>query len=199
MAELVATTPLTGHLRPGRHGRPDGPPGLVLRELQGWQIAGLAARRGGVPALAAALRQGWGLELPLTPRRTGDARLALLWAGLDHWLAVAPDWPGRLQADLAAGLGDQAAVTAQGDGRVLLRLSGPAAREALARLVPIDLHPRAFAPGDTAITVAAHIGLQIWQEDDTPAYTLCAFRGFAASLAEAVLAAGAAFGVEVAG
>jgi heterotetrameric sarcosine oxidase gamma subunit len=39
----------------------------------------------------------------------------------------------------------------------------------LAKSVSIDLHPRAFGPGDTAVTVLAHIVVQLWQIDETPA------------------------------
>jgi len=51
----------------------------------------------------------------------------------------------------------------------------------LAKIVPIDLHPRVFQPGDTAVTGAAHIEVQLWQLDDAPTYEILLFRGFARS------------------
>jgi heterotetrameric sarcosine oxidase gamma subunit len=79
----------------------------------------------------------------------------------------------------------------------VLHLSGPRARDVLAKLVAVDLHPRAFRAGDTAITLAAHIGVQLWQVDESPAYRLLAFRGFAGSLAAALVAAGEEYGTEI--
>ena len=60
-----------------------------------------------------------------------------------------------------------------------IRVSGPKARDALAKGVPIDLHPRAFRSGDAAVTTVAHIGVHLWQLDDTPTYEIAVFRSFA--------------------
>jgi sarcosine oxidase subunit gamma len=78
---------------------------------------------------------------------------------------------------------------------VVLRLSGPRSRDVLAAVVPIDLHPRAFRPGDTAMTLAGHIAVQIRLVDDD--FELMAFRGYAGSLFQTVLHAGLEFGVDV--
>jgi sarcosine oxidase subunit gamma len=61
----------------------------------------------------------------------------------------------------------------------------------------IDLHPRAFTPGDTALTLAGHIGVQIWQLDDTPSYEIAVARGYAGSLIGWLLPAGEEFGITV--
>jgi len=194
---LLARSPLEGLLRPGRHGVATGAPGAVLREEAGWRMASVAARRGQAAALAAAARAAWGVELPVVPRHGGDAHLGFLWAGPEQWLALAPDAPKPLEHELRGKLGGLASVAEQGDGRVLLHLSGPRARDLLAKLVAVDVHPRAFRAGDTAITLAAHIGVQLWQVDEAPAYRLLAFRGFAGSLSAAIVAAGEEYGIEV--
>jgi heterotetrameric sarcosine oxidase gamma subunit len=194
---LIARSPLDGVLHPGRHGVAAGAPGAVLREEAGWRIASVAARRGQHAAVAAAAREAWGVALPTAPRHEGDARLGFLWAGPGQWLALAPDAPAPLEQALRQVLGGLAAVAEQGDGRVVLHLSGPRARDVLAKLVAVDLHPRAFGVGDTAITLAAHIGVQLWQVDESPAYRLLAFRGFAGSLAAALVAAGEEYGIEI--
>jgi sarcosine oxidase subunit gamma len=193
---LLPRSPLAG-LRPGRHGRPDGAPGAVIEEPADVQIASLAARKGGAVVLAEAVQARFGLALPTAPRWVGDARLAFLWAGPEGWIAVAEGWPGALHQDLAGMAGEYGSVTAQGDGRVVLRLSGPRARDLLAKGVAIDLHPRVFTPGTTAITQFAHIGVQIRQLDETPRYELSAFRSYAGSLCHGLIAAGADYGVEV--
>jgi len=70
----------------------------------------------------------------------------------------------------------------------------------LAKLLPIDLHPRAFAPGDTALTAAGQVGVQIWQRDvpaDTgPTYELVVFRSYAAAMWQWLTRAAAEFNAE---
>lgn len=46
------------------------------------------------------------------------------------------------------------------------RITGAMASALLAKGLSIDLHPRAFKPGDTAITLLAHIVIQLWQVDE---------------------------------
>jgi sarcosine oxidase subunit gamma len=72
-------------------------------------------------------------------------------------------------------------VCGQSDGRSVVRVAGPRARDTLAKGVPIDLHPRAFQPGDAAVTVVNHIGVHFWQLDAVPSYEFCVFRSFAPS------------------
>ena len=70
---------------------------------------------------------------------------------------------------------------------------GPKARDALAKGVPIDLHPRVFRPGDAAVT-SAHIGVHLWQVDDAPTYELIVPRSFAVAFREWFDEAAAEFG-----
>lgn len=194
---LSPVSALAGIAVPGRHGSRTGQPGLVVEELDGLQIVGLAARRGQAGALAQAIRDRFALDLPTTPRSVAGTGAAFVWSGAEQWLVIAEDGADDLAAELrglAAGL---ASVTAQGDGRMVLRISGPAAREALSAVVAIDLHPRSFRTGDTALTLANHVGVQLRQVDDGPGFELIAFRSYAGSLFHAVMAAGLRFGVEV--
>ena len=107
--------------------------------------------------------------------------------------------PGELEARLAAVFAGLASVTEQSDGRTVLRISGPKARDTLAKGLPIDLHPRVFRSGDTGLTVAALIGVQIWQIDETPTYEIAVFRGFARSFWHFLTEAAAEYGCEIAG
>ena len=195
---LTPTAALAGIASVGRHGLRAGAPGLVIQEQDGQQIVSLAARHGQARALADAVRQRWQVELPFTPRFVeAEGGIAFVWSGADQWLAIAAPDEADLEAALHAAAPSIAAINAHGDGRVVLRLSGPAVRDVLAGVLPIDLHPRAFRPGDTAITLAGQIGVQIRQIDDAPSYEVMAFRSYAASLFHAVLEAGLKFGVEV--
>ena len=72
------------------------------------------------------------------------------------------------EAMLRSELSGLAAVANQADGRSVFQISGPNAHEALARNVPIDIDPRVFGPGDTALTLAGHINVHFWQLDRLP-------------------------------
>jgi sarcosine oxidase subunit gamma len=112
-----------------------------------------------------------------------------------QWLAVSDTLAnGALAEDLAATLAGLASITDQSDGRAAVRISGPRARDVLAKGLPIDLHPKAFRPGDAATTVASLIGVQLWQVDDGPTYDVAMFRGYAGSFWHWLTASAAEFG-----
>ena len=198
--ELRPVSALAGVAVPGRHGVRSGPAGLSLRERDGLQIVSIAARREQDGTVAEAVRNGWGVALPTVPRFVDGKGVAFVWAGAGQWLAIAgPAGKGAvpLFEALREACGSAASLTVQGDGRAVLSVGGPAAREVLASVVSIDLHPRVFKAGDTALTLANHVGVQIRQLDDSPCFELLAFRAFGGSVFETVLHAGLPFGVEV--
>lgn len=119
------------------------------------------------------------LALPATPCQVSQGGVIYLWSGPNAWLAVSEN--PALYEEISERLNGIAAVTEQSDGLVLLRVIGPHARNILAKLVPIDLHPSAFAPDAVAITLAGHIGVRIWQDEDG-AFILACFRSFAGAL-----------------
>jgi sarcosine oxidase subunit gamma len=132
--------------------------------------------------LVARVREAFGLDLPVTPRRVAVGATVFAWAGPGTWLAMAEDFDGPgFEARLHTVLGDLAAVTDQSDGHVVIRVSGNGARDTFAKGLPIDLDPRAFGPSDTAMTVVSHMATQIWQIDAVPTYELAVTRSLAAS------------------
>jgi heterotetrameric sarcosine oxidase gamma subunit len=179
---------------------PGAPGGRVRIGLRaGLTLATVMARKGRAADLARRVRDRIAIELPTRPRRVEAGAVAFAWAGPGRWLATAPEeaeFVARLQAELS----DLCAVSPQSDGRTVIAISGPAARATLAKLLPIDLHARAFAPGDTALTAAGQIGLQIWQRDAPadhgPAYELVVFRSYAAAMWQRLTDAAAEFNVE---
>ncbi len=200
MAEiaLAARSALAGMLRAGHHGRP-GSSGVVIEERTGLGLVTVAAHRGKGAALAKAVRDAFGLDLPMTPRRVGDAALAFVWAGKERWLAVSETGSEPLETTLRDHLGGLASVTDQSDGRVVLRCSGPSVRDVLGKALSIDFHPRAFRPDDVAITPAFHIATQVWQVDDQPTYDLSVGRSTAGSLSVWMVQAAEEYGVDVVG
>jgi sarcosine oxidase subunit gamma len=193
-------SPLAGRLPPGRHGRADGTPGVTLAERGGLAAASLTLRAGQAVPLAAALHEGFGLDLPLRPGCTVAGALELVWAGPGQWLALdaARDGIARFgfARDLATRLDVAASVTDLTGARAVLRLSGPCARDTLAKLVPIDLDESVFPPGAAALTMASHVGVTLWRPAPN-AWDIACYRSFGESLAHHLLEAAREFGCEV--
>jgi heterotetrameric sarcosine oxidase gamma subunit len=193
MPELGATP--AAELQPGHHGQPD-QAGIKLRPISR-AVVSVIARKGKAKPLALAVKQSFDVALPDTRQLARGQTVSFLWCGHQHWLAMADQ--GELLSTLRAELGALASLSEQSDSRIVLELSGGPTRNALAKLVPIDLHPRAFRPNDTALTLFGHIAGQITQMDEVPTYELMAPRSFAESFVHDVLAAGAEFGIDVIG
>ena len=196
---IIARSAFAGLITPGRHGRAEGEAGVTLREITGLAMAGLIARRGAEEETASVARRAFGVDLPQTPRSVSAGGLDFLWAGPRQWMVRAPGGDSDALAQrLAREFGALGAAAAQGDGRAVLSVSGPRARDALAKGVPIDLHERAFKPGDVALSAVHGIGVHLRQVDGAPTYDIALFRSFAGSFWHWITAACAEFGYEAA-
>jgi heterotetrameric sarcosine oxidase gamma subunit len=173
-------------------------PGVTAEIRDGFGLATVLARKGASEALSRRVYERFALELPAGPRRTSASEAAFAGTGPGAWLAMAERGGNEFAAKLARDLEGAASVSDQSDGYLLIRLSGPRAREALAKLIPIDLHPRAFKVGDVASTVAAHIGATLWRLSDdrhsAPVFEVIMFRSLARSFWHALTEASAEFG-----
>lgn len=195
---LAARSALAGVALPGRSGRADGEPGVLLHERVDVGIATLAARRGQAAALAEAVQRIYGVALPDGSRHAAGAAAGFIGTGPGQWLAVSTRHQnGALAADLAIHLKGLASISDQSDGRAVIRLAGPAARAVLAKGLPIDLHPGVFATGSAATSVIALMGVTIWQVDDAPTYDLAVFRSLAGSFWTWLTDSAAEFGYHV--
>lgn len=158
-------------------------------------MASFGAANGKQDDLAAAIRAAYGVDLPKRPVRVEGRGVAFLWIGPGQWMAVAEREGSRdLESELKKLVGDLAHVVDHSDGRVVVRISGPRARDVLVKGVPIDLHPKAFKANDVAITHASHIGVLLWQIDDQPTYEVALFRSYVDSFAHWLHDAAAEFG-----
>ena len=195
MASLQPRSAFAG--LPHGAGRGGGPSGLAITPLKGATLISLIARKGQAGALSAVVRDAFGLDLPTSPRRVEKDGTAFLWAGPQQWLAMRhpgdPSLADTLRS-LSAGLASTVDVS---DARALLRVSGPSAREVLTKGVPVDLHPRAFKPGDTTVTLVAHTGVQLWQTDEAPTFELACARSYADSFWRWLAASAAEVGFQV--
>jgi len=169
------------------------PPFALIQTQVGNAAVALAEHRSIVSIAAfaeclAPLQVAPGVTLPGPNRQTYHDGILYLWAGAENWLALADTADPDFDLRMAQNCNTLAAVTDQSDGRTILRISGPAARDALAKLVPIDLHPSAFPPDATAMTLAAHISVQIWHSPPD-GFELACFRSYAETLYEALIEA----------
>jgi heterotetrameric sarcosine oxidase gamma subunit len=167
---------------------------LVIDVRETLTLASFAAFKGKKDQVKAAIRERYGVELPDTPQRVEGKDIAFIWAGPDQWIAIAERGQNRdIEVELKPLLDGLSSVVDQSDARAVVRISGPRARDVLAKGVPIDLHPRAFEANNVAITHASHIGIIFWQIDDVPAYDIAMFRSFADSFAHWLLESSAEF------
>lgn len=196
-APIELASALDGAVTSGRHGRRAGDPGVVATEVRSVGLALVTARKGERASLGDAVHSTFGVELPGAPRRIAGRDIAFIWSGPDQWLAHMEPAPAAGMEAVLAPLAGVAALVDQSHGRTVLRVTGPRVRDALAKGFAIDLHPRAFKAGDTAVTSVAHIGAQIWQTDDAPTYEIAVARGFALSFWHWLEASAAEYGIDL--
>ena len=144
------------------------------------------------PDTAAAITTVLGIKCSTRPGIVdSDGKTQVCWNGPNSWMIVCSDAeagraPGELFTALQDAVGDLGAVVDQSHGRCGLRLSGLHARKVMAKNTAIDLHPRAFGPGQCAMTSVAHMNATVIQVDDSPTYDLFVIRSLARSFAHAI-------------
>ena len=165
---------------------------LRLAERKALTAIQVLAFNGRHSELAAAVGSAVGITCSTRPGIVNsDNKTQVCWNGPNSWMIVCSDAetgraPGELFRILQDGVGDLGAVIDQSHGRCGLRLSGSRARQVMAKNTAIDLHPRAFGPGQCAMTSVAHMNATIIQVDDTPTYDLFVIRSLARSFAHAI-------------
>lgn len=161
MADLIAKSPLAGQ-------SPLTLAATTLAEAPMTTITAIAPFPGKAKAVDAALKP-LGLTFPAPNSQSAKGDTRLLWSGREQaFLLGAP----------APDMGEAAAVTDQSDGWAILTLSGPLARDTLARLVPLDLRDAAFPVGMTARSGLNHMSLTLTRTAGA-AYEVMVFRSMA--------------------
>jgi methylglutamate dehydrogenase subunit D len=172
--------------------------GVTAVVRDGLGLATVLARKDASRRLAERVRTHFEVELPKVSKRTAAADVAFAGTGPGAWLAMAERGGNELASRLMGDLDGLASVSDQSDGYVVIRLTGARVRDALAKLIPIDVHPRAFEIGDVASTVASHIGVTLWrladEPDAAPVFEIIMFRSLARSFWHALAEAAAEYG-----
>ena len=131
-----------------------------------WRFTTMLSVRVDPTSIAAKAIEGvLGTELP---RSAGDVAShgehSVLWQGPDEWLVVSQMSAEALVEELQLSVaGAHAAIVDVSANRTVLELRGAAARAVLQKGCPLDLHPRAFAPGRAVSTTLARVPLILWQ------------------------------------
>jgi len=184
---------LGGADAPGWYGAQTGLARLTLRARSGLTVLLLRGRTQDA-AFAAGVESALGVPLPQGTGTTAcGERIALLALGPDEWLAA-----GHLDADKIAALrACSSAVTDVSHGRTAIRVSGPTARDLLAKGLPLDLHASAFPAGRCAQSTLARCNVVVHCVDDAPTYDLYVMRSYARSLWHFLREAGEELGYEI--
>jgi sarcosine oxidase subunit gamma len=171
---------------------------VVLSERTDLAIVHVAARKGRMQEVIEWLAAVGGTAPEDGPRCvTGDG-LVLVGCAPGQWFGLSERSRGvNAVARLTDAVAGIAAVIDHSSGKIVLRMSGPRARDVLAKGCPIDLDPRVFGPGSAATTEIAHIGCQLWQVDEAPTYDFLVNRSIAKSFWAWLAASAAEYGYEV--
>jgi len=152
---------------------------VSVRELG---LRGMVTLRGDLSdaALRKAVSGITGTDVPGMRQIAVSGEGGVAWMSPDELLLLVPHAKAeaavaRLDADL--GRVHHLAVNVS-DARALIEVSGPYAREVMAKITPVDLAPGAFGPGDFRRTRLAQVPAAFWMVDDTAFRVIC-FRSVA--------------------
>ncbi|MBM7066587.1 sarcosine oxidase subunit gamma [Actibacterium sp. 188UL27-1] len=156
-----------------------------LAQVRELPVQGMISLRGDLASApvqnAATEVTGAAMPGPRGVEGAGDSAIA--WMSPDELLILLPhgtvqDALARMDAVLA---GEHALALDMSDARAVFEVEGPAAREVLAKLCPVDLDPAVFGPGEMRRTRAAQIAVAFWQSGPH-AFRLICFRSVAGYL-----------------
>jgi methylglutamate dehydrogenase subunit D len=172
--------------------------GVTALERSGLGIARIVARKGQGARMAQLFRSTFGVEPPQGPQRAGHGDIGIAGIGPQIWLATRDGAGNGFAESLRRALGDSASVSDQSDAYAILRLSGPRVRAALAKLTPIDIHPRSFRVNSVAQTICGYVNVMLWRLEDSargdPVFEMWVAGSLAASLHQAIAHCAAEFG-----
>lgn len=167
---------------------------MTVTEQAGGRTFVVLARRDGAASLVERC-QGLGVVLPVTPRRVVGHGHVVLWTGPGQWQVQSADEEAERLLALFASIPTLCSTVVLDDSRIVLAVSGPRARDTLSKMLTIDLHPRAFRPGDAAVTVAGGISVLVSRRDDEDVFDCAVPRSFVLGFWDWLVDAAAEYGV----
>lgn len=198
MSKLASLSAFHGLATPGRYGNTSGEAGVTVSERTDLGLATVEARKGQAEKLKAAVREAYGLDLREGSTVARGKDVGFIGTGPGQWLAVSEALANEALAEaLIDKLNGLASVSDQSSGRAVLRLSGPRARDTLAKGLAIDLDPRVFPAASAATSTLSHMGVLVWREGEAEAYDIALFRSVAGSFWRWLEASAAEYGYKV--
>ena len=121
-----------------------------------------------------------GVNVPEPRHILTEGERGIAWMSPDELLILSPyAHVHDRTADLAAALAGQFALaTNVSDARAVFEVKGPHARDVMAKLAPVDLHPNAFTPGMFRRTRLAQVAAAFWKPQEDCFRIIC-FRSVA--------------------
>ncbi len=178
--------------RPGQFGAQTTNAGATFHARSNLTLIDLRGNPANAAFLASA-QAALGAALPLRPNTTAAGSACnILWLGPDEWLLAGRDRSG-LSERLAINDGY---LTDVSHGRAAWRITGPRTLDVLVKGCSIDLHMRAFAPGNCAQTSLAHVSVLLHRLDLTTFEIYCA-RSYAQHLWRWFAESDSEFGYEI--
>lgn len=178
-----------------RLGRPDGPAGVIVTVREYASCIQASPWRGQRDHTARALQSRFGVLPAATPGVIqGSDNVIIMWDGPEGWLVL--DRTAAITCkSLIEELDGRCAVVDQSDGRALIELSGPHARDVLAKGMEPDFHDKAFPIGAAAIGKLCHLVCHVWRLDDH--FGLLVPRSTAGDVWHWLVESGREFGIEI--
>ncbi|WP_424970482.1 sarcosine oxidase subunit gamma [Dinoroseobacter sp. S76] len=127
---------------------------------------GMITLRGDLTAaeITTAIQSATGLAVPAPRQITSDAERALAWMSPDEAMLFCPRAEvADVLAALTEAFGEAFATCVDvSDARRIYEVSGPGARECLAKITPAPMAPERFAPGEMRRTRLAQVATALW-------------------------------------
>lgn len=140
-------------------------------------LRGMITVRGDLKSakMKAAVKKVTGCEVPDAKGMLIKGDKTVAWMSPDELLVMIPyDGAGKALADLDKVLKDQHYLAVNvSDARAVIRLSGAAGREVVAKLSPSDVSPDAFGVGQMRRTRFAQVAAACWMLDDDTIEIMC--------------------------
>ncbi len=153
-----------------------------LARVEECGLQGMITLRGDLAsrAVAKAATSVSGQKMPAQNHANVDGEKGICWMSPDELLVLVPyAEAGAAVEKMTAALGKAHSLAVNvSDARAVFRLSGPAARDVLAKLCPVDLSPEAFGPGQFRRTRLAQVPAAFWM-DDGETFRIVCFRSVA--------------------
>ena len=140
-------------------------------------LQGMITLRGDLNAAAVtkAATGATGQKMPAQGKAQCAGESGICWMSPDEVLVLCPHAEvGKTLSKMKADLGNTHSLAVDvSDARALFVVKGPNAREVMAKLAPVDLHPASFTPGMFRRTRMAQVPAAFWMQDEDVFHVIC--------------------------